>query len=83
MPPKYTEQFRIDAVKQVVENGYGVLETADRLGIHQTSLSAWIKRYKSPQAMAYIKYIDPIRWFRTRTKPMRYRLKRYFKSKSK
>ncbi|MCT7520066.1 glycosyltransferase family 2 protein [Aliarcobacter cryaerophilus] len=31
----------------------------------------------------YIKYIDPIRWFRTRTKPMRYRLKRYFKSKSK
>ena len=31
----------------------------------------------------YIKYIDPIRWFRTRTKPIRYRLKRYFKSKSK
>lgn len=42
MPPKYTEQFRIDAVKQVVENGYGVFETAQRLGVHQTSLSGWI-----------------------------------------
>lgn len=60
MPPKYTEQFRIDAVKQVVENGYGVLETADRLGIHQTSLSAWIKRYKSPQAMAQAKISDNV-----------------------
>ena len=55
MPPKYTDEFRIDAVKQVVENGYGVLETAQRLGIHQTSLSAWIKKYKSPEAMAEAK----------------------------
>ncbi len=51
MPPKYTDEFRINAVKQVVENGYGVLETADRLGIHQTSLSSWIKKYKSPEAI--------------------------------
>ena len=29
MPPKYTDELRIDAVKQVIENGYGVLETAD------------------------------------------------------
>ena len=28
MPPKYTDEFRINAVKQVVENGCGVLETA-------------------------------------------------------
>lgn len=55
MPPKYTEQFRIDAVKQVVENGYGVFETAQRLGVHQTSLSGWIKKYQSPQAMAQAK----------------------------
>lgn len=52
MPPKYTEEFRIDAVKQVVENGYGVQETANRLGVHPTSLSGWIKKYKSPEAMA-------------------------------
>ncbi len=39
MPPKYTDEFRINAVKQVVENGYGVLETADRFMVsnHKTS----------------------------------------------
>ena len=55
MPPKYTDEFRINAVKQVVENGYGVFETADRLGIHQTSLNTWIKKYKSPEAMSRAK----------------------------
>ncbi len=57
MPPKYTEQFRIDAVKQVVENGYGVFETIQRLGVHQTSLSGWIKKYRSPEAMVQAKNI--------------------------
>ncbi len=46
----YSEEFRRDAVKQVVENGYGVMETAQRLGMHHDSLRNWIKKYKSPQA---------------------------------
>jgi transposase len=48
----YSEEFRIDAVKQVTENGYSVTDTAQRLGIHPTSLSAWIKRLESPEAIA-------------------------------
>ena len=28
MPPKYTDEFKINPVKQVVKNGCGVLETA-------------------------------------------------------
>ena len=47
---EYSEEFRRDAVKQVVENGYGVMETAERLGMHHDSLRNWIKRYKSPEA---------------------------------
>ena len=47
----YSEEFRIDAVKQVTENGYGVTDTAKRLGIHPTSLNSWIRRLESPEAI--------------------------------
>ena len=47
---EYSEEFRRDAVKQVVENGYGIMETAERLGMHHDSLRNWIKKYKSPEA---------------------------------
>jgi len=29
---RYTEEFKIEAVKQVTERGYSVAEVADRLG---------------------------------------------------
>jgi len=47
---EYSEEFRRDAVKQVVENGYSIKETAKRLGMHHDSLRNWIKKYKSPEA---------------------------------
>lgn len=40
---EYSEEFRRDAVKQVVENGYGIMETAEKLGMHHDSLRNWIK----------------------------------------
>lgn len=50
MPPRYTDEFKIEAVKQVTENGYSITDTAQRLGVHPTSLSSWIKIFESPQA---------------------------------
>lgn len=47
----YSEEFRIEAVKQVTKNGYSVQDTAQRLGMHPTSLSNWIKRLASPDAI--------------------------------
>lgn len=47
----YSEEFKIEAVKQVTHNGYGITETARRLGVHPTSLSMWVKRYESPEAI--------------------------------
>ena len=52
MPPRYTEEFKIEAVKQVTVNGYSVKDTAERLGMHFESLRSWIKKYESPEAMA-------------------------------
>lgn len=46
---EYSEEFRRDAVKQVIENGYGIIETAERLGVHHDSLRNWIKKYQSPE----------------------------------
>ncbi|MCT7496364.1 IS3 family transposase [Aliarcobacter cryaerophilus] len=45
---EYSEEFRRDTVKQVIENGYGIIETAERLGVHHDSLRNWIKKYQSP-----------------------------------
>jgi len=48
---RYTEEFKIEAVKQVTERGYSVAEVAERLGTTTHSLYAWLKRYgeQSPQ----------------------------------
>lgn len=56
MPPRYTDEFKIEAVNQVTENGYSVAETAKRLGVHPDSLRAWIKKYESPEAMIQNKF---------------------------
>ena len=52
MPPRYTEEFKIEAVKQVTVNGYSEKETAERLGMHIESLKSWIKKYASAETIA-------------------------------
>jgi len=47
---RYTEEFKIEAVKQVTERQHPVAEVADRLGVSWHSLYAWIKRYNTPEA---------------------------------
>lgn len=42
---RYTEQFKIEAVKQVTERGYPLAEVAKRLGVTSKSLYDWKARY--------------------------------------
>ncbi|EGG3605642.1 IS3 family transposase [Salmonella enterica] len=42
---RYPEEFKIEAVKQVVERGYSVSSVATRLDITTHTLYAWIKKY--------------------------------------
>ncbi|MDX8381760.1 MAG: transposase, partial [Ghiorsea sp.] len=42
---RYAEEFKIEAVKQVVDRGYKVNDVAARLGVTSKSLRAWVKRY--------------------------------------
>lgn len=43
---RYTEEFRIEAVKQVVERGHAVADVAKRFDITTHSLYAWIKEVR-------------------------------------
>ena len=45
---RYTEEFKIEAVKQVTDRGYSAPDVAKRLGVSQPTLYEWIKRYSLP-----------------------------------
>ncbi len=45
---RYTEEFKRDAVTQVIDRGYSVKEVADRLGISTKSLYDWKKQFHKP-----------------------------------
>ena len=47
--PRYPEEFKIQAVKQVTEKQLPVSEVAARLGVSVHSLYAWVKSYTEPQ----------------------------------
>ena len=41
---RYTDEFKAEAVKQVIDRGHGVVEVAHRLGVSDKSLYVWLKR---------------------------------------
>ncbi len=47
---RYTEEFKIEAVKQVTDRGYKVGDVARRLGVTPKSMHDWIKRYGDESA---------------------------------
>ena len=54
---RYTEEFKIEAVKQVTERGHPVTEVAARLGVSGYSLYQWMKRYAKPVRSRMIDYM--------------------------
>ena len=50
MNKKYPDEFKKEAVRQVVEKGYSVPDVSKRLGISDKSLYYWVLRRKCPPA---------------------------------
>jgi transposase len=48
---RYTDEFKIEAVRQVTEHGRPVVEVAQRLGITSHSLYAWKKTLAKPKVV--------------------------------
>ena len=42
---RYPEEFKIEAVKQVVDRGHSISDVAKRLDVTSHSLYAWVKKY--------------------------------------
>ena len=40
----YTEEFKAEAIKQVMEEGHSVLEVAKAIGISDVTLYTWLKK---------------------------------------
>ena len=41
--PRFTPEFKQEAVRQVIERGYPVAEVAERVGVSTHSLYKWVK----------------------------------------
>ena len=53
---RYTEEFKVEAVRQVTERGHSVPEVAKRLGVTTKSLYEWKRRLaQSPERVAAIR----------------------------
>lgn len=46
---RYTDEFKIEAVKQVTGWGNKIVELAERLGVSYKSMLGWITRYSKPE----------------------------------
>jgi len=47
----FTDEFKRDAVAQIVERGYSAAEVSKRLGVSQHSLFEWKKKFSGPKGV--------------------------------
>ena len=50
--PRFTEDFKADAIKQITERGHSIADVSQRLGVSTHSLYAWIKRQAAAPSAA-------------------------------
>ena len=50
---KFSRQFKIDAVRLVIEQGYRVTEAARSLGIHPNMLNRWKRQLEAENEDAF------------------------------
>ncbi len=44
--PRFTPEFKAEAIKQVTERGYSLKDVSERLGVSDHSLYNWLKQHK-------------------------------------
>ena len=50
---KYSPEFKLEAVKQIVEHGRSVSEVADSLGVNRNMLTRWKSQLLAEGALAF------------------------------
>ena len=49
---RYTDEFRTEAVRQVIERGFNAAEVAARIGVSKHTLYDWVRRARQMAAPA-------------------------------
>ncbi len=52
--PRFTPEFKEEAVRQITERGYSVAEVSDRLGVSAHSLYKWLRAIKPDNSEQHI-----------------------------
>lgn len=58
---RFTEEFKEEAVRQVIERGYSVPDVANRLGVSAQSLYKWVKACAPDEKERYEAEIREVR----------------------
>jgi transposase len=58
---KFPEEFKLEAVRQVVERGYTTSDVAKRLGVSVQSLYKWVKDYSPNSTDRYEAELKEVR----------------------
>jgi len=58
---RFIEEFKLEAVKQVVERGFGVADVSKRLGVSSHSLYAWLINMAYQPSSVYHKMIKRLK----------------------
>lgn len=51
---KHSHEFKLEAVKQVVEQGRSISEVADGLGVNRSLLARWRDQFEAEGAQAFL-----------------------------
>ena len=49
----FSKEFKQDAVSLVIDQGYNCVDAAKSLGVHDKTLSRWVKEYKDDGEVAF------------------------------
>ena len=52
--PRYTPEFKEEAVRMIVDRGYSVADVAERLGVSAHSLYKWVRAVKPDKSEAEV-----------------------------
>ena len=56
-PPRFTPEFKDEAVRQIIERGYSVAEVSARLGVSAHSLYKWVSAVKPDKTDQQANYL--------------------------
>ena len=56
---QYTDEFRAEAVKQVIDRGFTVVDVAARIGIPKHTLYEWVHRARKDILVLHGTRVDP------------------------